>query len=460
MQSLFSRLFLSFILITILTGVTTLLISKWTTMGPYGGLEKQLMSLRADDLAHLLSVTGRAAETLLARGGEEALLDYLRKAGSRGHDRLFLLHENYRPFSNRTPPKGAVELARTAQKFNDMQNRITRTEVMIAMPLHFGQSTMTLVGTTGRESRSPVFAAEKPKVRGFTPIFIMVLLAAPACYFLARSLTAPIRELRQATQRIAKGDFSARVDLFSSRSAEIVNLSRDFNVMAKRTQSLLKAQKRLLRDISHELRSPLTRLNVALELARQHPENIGPQLVRMEKEAFRFDELIAHLLTLAKKGSRLEDIPRQPVHLPQLLNEIILNAEFEASGKRRKITLTKCGDITVSGSSEMLSRALENIIRNGLHYTAPGTSIEILVSTHDDQVTISVRDYGPGVPQDQLTRIFKPFYRVTEARDRVSGGTGIGLAIAKQAVVMHGGSIAAKNAEHGGLIIEVALPLM
>ena len=460
MRSLFARLFLSFILITLLAGIGTLAISSWTPIGPFGGMEKRLTVVRTANLSHLLSVTAQAAEKILAHGGRQKLLEFIQEAGNREQGQLYLLQEDLSTLTGRQPPPGAVKLAQAAQKTATLQHKVTKTHIIAAIPLKKNNQNTTLIASTVKELQTPALMGNRRKMHGFLLIAIMLVLAAPVCYLLARSLTEPIRDLRLATQRIARGDFSARVDLFASRSDEILNLSRDFNTMAKRTQSLLQSQKRLLRDISHELRSPLTRLNVALELARQHPQNSAAQLQRMEKESERLDELISNLLILAKKESQLDEIERKAIHIKELLQNIVQNATFEAGSKNIEIHIGAFKDFQVSGSTEVLGRALENVIRNGLHYSPPKSSIEINAEENNNQLTLCIRDYGPGVPKEQLTDIFKPFFRVTEARDRNSGGTGIGLAIAKRAVLMHGGSIEARNAKEGGLIVEISLPLL
>jgi len=461
MRSLFSKIFLSFVLIILLSGFFTLLISRWAPVGPFGGLKKQLMNQRADDLAHLLSTVGLAAEKILAQAGEDELITYLLEAGEQEHDCFFLLREDYTTFSGRKLPESAVDLAVASRNRNDMQSKLTDSKIIIALPLEQNRQVRTIVGTANGMLRSSAFIRNQRKTVGLVPIVLMTLLAAPACYIVVRSLTTPIRNLRQATQRMSQGDYSARVDLFGSRSDELVDLSYDFNMMAQKIQSLLESRKRLLRDISHELRSPLTRLNVALEMLRQQPGNTESHLARIEKESTRLNELITQLLTLARIEAQFEHVSRQPVSLQNLLGNIVYNAQFEAVGEdnKKEIKIEEFDDITVLGSSEMLSRALENVIRNGLYYTPPGFSVDIRVLEYENQVSITVQDHGPGVPHEQLTQIFKPFFRVNEARDRKSGGTGIGLTIAKQAILMHGGSIEAKNGEEDGLIIEITLPL-
>ncbi len=214
-----------------------------------------------------------------------------------------------------------------------------------------------------------------------------------------------------------------------------------------------------MRDVSHELRSPLTRQNLAVELARQRFSDAEPYLARIEKESGRLDELINQLLLLTRLETKVDTTRKEPVRLHELLSNIVHDAKFETANQNRDITIQNLDEVTIPGSMEMLGRALENVIRNGLRYTAERTGVEITLLKGTENVTIVVEDHGTGVPQEYLEKIFTPFFRVAEARDRDSGGTGIGLAIAKQAIVMHGGDIVARNGTTGGLVIEIHLPL-
>lgn len=257
------------------------------------------------------------------------------------------------------------------------------------------------------------------------------------------------------------GDYSTRVKLPGKRGDEIVDLAHDFNIMAEKTQSLIHSQKRLLRDISHELRSPLTRQNVALELARKQSKGGEAQLSRIALESKKINALIDQLLTLTRLESNLEQA-KEPVDLKQLIDEIIIDVDFELGNKKGKVKLNKFDNIYILGSAEMLKRALENVIRNALYYTAPKKGITIELTVKNESVIILVQDYGPGVPDKYLEQIFKPFFRVDESRKRDDGGAGIGLAIARQAVIHHGGQIKAWNIDGAktGLQIEICLPVL
>lgn len=280
------------------------------------------------------------------------------------------------------------------------------------------------------------------------------------CYGLAWRITAPVRRLRQTVQLLADGDLTARTGLGSYRSGdEITDLGRDFDRMAERIETLLLSQKQLVRDISHELRSPLARLQVALGLARR---NAAPQaeqaLDRIEKEAERLNRMIGELLTLSLLENGTLAGAKQPVDLQLLLSEIVQDADFEAAGFKRQVQLVSV-PAQVSGNPELLLRAIENVVRNGLHYTAEGTSVVVTLELdRDSNVVIRVSDQGPGVPEEMLSAIFLPFYRVAEARDRLSGGTGIGLAITARAIALHGGTVTARNRAGGGLEVEIRLP--
>jgi len=284
-------------------------------------------------------------------------------------------------------------------------------------------------------------------------------------YFLARSFTNPLRKLREATNHIAGGDFSIRVSReLGCTTREVADLARDFDAMAARIEELLLSRKQLLRDISHELRSPLARLNVALELAGQRAgENARQPLQRIGRESERLNELIGEILTLTRLENGVQDLPMEQFSLAEMVNLIADDARYEARNRHRGVTMTAADRMKVHGSRELLRRALENIIRNAVRHTRENSSVEILVTEGNDQdekkAVITVRDYGPGVPEAALSHLFEPFYRVEDARDRQSGGSGLGLAIAEQAIRGHNGTITAANADQGGLIVTVTLPL-
>ncbi len=471
MRSLFGRIFLSFILITLLASVTTAMISYWAQIGPYGELKKRLQHQQYRTLVHTLSVTGLAVAKILEISGEKDVVSYLQAIEKVDDNRIFLLKADNSTFSGYPRPPGIDDLAAAARDSEDIQYNISETKITVAKPLSGvnGQDSV-LIGIVDRVFWPPAFALDKEDKSLLSrepfhlplglPFLVMVLIAASGCYLLARSLTAPIRHLRTAVQQMTKGDFSARVVLPRRRVDELADLSLDFNTMIERIESLLASQKRLLRDISHELRSPLTRMNVSLELARKRADDAEPYLLRIEKESDRLNQLIDQLLTLTRLEGDADAKAKVPVNVSELVRKIVHDADFEAANLGQRIIIRNFDDASVLGSMELLGRALENVIRNGLRYTAGGSSVELSLSKGEDSVVILVQDHGPGVPAEYLEQIFKPFFRVAESRNRDSGGTGIGLAIAKQAILLHGGSIEARNGARGGLVIKIRLPLL
>jgi two-component system sensor histidine kinase CpxA len=297
----------------------------------------------------------------------------------------------------------------------------------------------------------------------FTPsrILIALLVSGLVCFWLARHITRPITRLRLATQKLSQGNLDVRVGReLGRRQDELASLGADFDRMAEQLQTLLMSQQQLIRDVSHELRSPLARLQVALELARKRSHGQADnELNRIELEAERLNELIGQVLALARMETRSRELNRRDTDLKQLLEMIVDDAQFEAQANRRHVALDPSSSCHVSVDEQLLHSAIENIIRNAIHYTAADTTVEIRLQTTEGNVRISIRDHGPGVAENRLQDLFKPFVRLSEARERDSGGYGLGLAIADHAVRLHDGRIEAQNCVDGGLMITIVLPL-
>ena len=268
------------------------------------------------------------------------------------------------------------------------------------------------------------------------------------CYWLAKYLTSPVRRLQKAVERFGQGDLSARVDLH--RRDELGELAGAFNRMADRIQTLLAAERRLLLDISHELRSPLARLGVAVELARSGGD--GGALDRIQKEADRLNSLVGELLQVTRAEGDPSTLRFENVRLGDLVRDIVDTNRIEATARGCELKLEGSADVEIQGEPELLRRAVENVIRNAIRYAPAGSAVEVTLAG----TSIRVRDYGPGVPEEDLARIFDPFYRVDSDRNRTSGGVGLGLAIARRAVELHKGAIRAQNA-HPGLLVEISL---
>lgn len=306
-----------------------------------------------------------------------------------------------------------------------------------------------------RQSPPPLFYGSTP---GYVRLAGLLLTALIACTLLALYLSSPIRKLREATNKFAAGELSTRVaGRVGRRRDEIADLAKDFDDMAERIEGLVKNQQRLNRDISHELRSPLARLNVALEIAKQrsNPETL-PIIARMENESTRLNDMISRILTLAKLESGSVDYEKTPIDLDDLVTDVADDAKFEAAASGRFVTMSAVDRCKVNGNEMLLRSAIENVLRNAVKYTPEGTAVDIRLEAMNGSATVKISDHGGGVPESELDNLFTPFYRVGDARERKTGGIGLGLAIARRAVEAHRGKIAAINS-NGGLEVSIKL---
>jgi two-component system sensor histidine kinase CpxA len=279
------------------------------------------------------------------------------------------------------------------------------------------------------------------------------------CYLLSRRLTKPLAKLGEAAASIAEGRLDARVDpSLKRRRDEISDLARNFDSMAERIEGLVNGQRRLLGDVSHELRSPLSRLTVALSLVKQGPpEEAAESLERIALEAGRMDTLIGQLLALTRIDSGVDRGSAAPFDLTNLIQEVANDGDFEARARNRRVTIVQADPCIVTGFEELLRSAVENVVRNAIRYTAEGTAVEISLHCGNSRTLLVVRDHGPGLPESMLSEIFLPFRRA--AVNGNTEGAGLGLAIAERAVNVHRGTIRARNASKDGLIVEIDLPL-
>ena len=249
-----------------------------------------------------------------------------------------------------------------------------------------------------------------------------------------------------------------------NRRDELADLGHDFNRMAARIEELVTAQRHLLSDVSHALRSPLARLNVALGLARRHSAvGAGEHLDRIELETERLNTLIGQLLTMARVDSGVGLERRTVFDLAAIVDEVAMDADYEARGRRCVVEVSGARNCLVSGSPDMMRGAIENVVRNAVRHTADGTSVDILLERRDldgrPTVAIQVRDHGPGVPEKAVPSLFVPFCRVATGHADNHGGTGLGLAITRRVLEVHGGTATAGNAGSGGFVVSLELPL-
>lgn len=296
---------------------------------------------------------------------------------------------------------------------------------------------------------------------------VAIAIGGLTTFVLVLIFTRPVTRLREAARQLGQGNLSARVSVARKRNRifkedEFDALVDGFNFMAERLESLVNAQKLLLRDVSHELRSPLARLSVALELSREDADpSMNIHLDRIERESLRLNQLIGQLLTLSSMEAAENLIKFESVSLRQLLEEMTPDATYEAQQRDASVDLQVECDCVVKGQRDLLYRAIENIVRNAVRYTEAGTQVEIRLRRDEQRsvAVVEVSDRGPGIPESELAAIFRPFYRVDNARSAHTGGFGVGLAIAERAVKLHNGHIRAANRPRGGVCIQISLPL-
>ena len=339
---------------------------------------------------------------------------------------------------------------------DDLLRLVTQTS-----PIAVKRGAFKIVGPVffDREgSRFALFAVRLEMPEKQTPPILLFLTIALITTILlswlfAKSLTNPILRIQSSAKRIASGDWQARVGRAAKRQDELGQLSRDFNKMAEQLESMWGAQKRLLADVSHELRSPLARLQMALGLA--HQQNVDPEtLSRVEREAERMEALVSQLLTLSRAEAGEATMQKQMLSL--VLDDVFTDANFEAANKHKQLKIDEIPKALVVVDSVMLCRAVENVLRNAIRHSALSTHISF--SEDAKHWCIHITDDGDGLTVEECERIFSPFYRATLARERESGGVGLGLSIAKAAVELHHGLIIAEPVERGGLRVTLSFP--
>lgn len=288
------------------------------------------------------------------------------------------------------------------------------------------------------------------------PYFAGILLVvALFSWLLAVRLVRPLLKLRETVVAFGNGELSARVN--STGRDEMGDLARSFDQMADRIQTLLTAERRLLQDVSHELRSPLARLGFAVELARTS-SNRDAAYDRIKREAQRLNALVGELLQVTRAEGDPGSRNLSPIDVSELVRTIAEDCSIEAEVRHCRIIQRNDEKIVVTGDPELLHRAVENIVRNAIRHSPEGSSIEVISRRERDQVLVGIRDFGTGVPEESLTDIFRPFFRVDDDRNRTSGGVGLGLSIAQRAVSIHHGEIKARNMKPG-LMVEISLPI-
>ena len=283
------------------------------------------------------------------------------------------------------------------------------------------------------------------------------LVAFAECFVLVCFLKRVIGQFTSAIHRISDGERAVRISSdMADRNDEIGLLARAFNFMAEQKEQELLREKELLASVSHELRSPLTRLSVSVELLRR--EHISPDVLsRLSLETERMEMLISSILEYSRTQAGIQDFEK--VDFAELVRDVVDDVRFEGSIRGCDVKEDIPKQLMLYGCDAMLRHAVENVLRNALRYTPDDGSIGVRFSLMHDRCRLTVEDEGPGVPEEKLSMIFRPFFRVDASRQRASGGTGMGLAIAEQAVKAHKGKIWAENRREGGLCVIMELPL-
>jgi two-component system, OmpR family, sensor histidine kinase CpxA len=447
MRSLFAKIFISFWIAQALFFVLVVLVTWVIRQQGEAGAEAAQLKVFND------------AVQAYEQGGNTELHDYFEKIHESEHIRAWLLDDRGEDVSGRPAPEWIRKNDRQPPGLpGDFWGTIPRFTVLrqsLTAPSGHRYTMITIQPPSGPFG---------PRAITWRGLLIGIISSGLVCYLLAGYLTAPVVRLRSATQKLAAGDLSARAGGSSRRGDEIAQLVRDFDTMAERLEKLVKAQARLLNDISHELRSPLARINVALALARQRS---GPEaeafLDRMDLESNRLNELVERLLTIARLDASTDGGEKQAINLAELISEIAEDADFEAQGRKCHVVAVIHDICTINGNPALLHSAIENVVRNAIRYTTEGTNIKVQLESlpgAKPEAIVHVMDSGPGVPEDALERIFLPFYRIDDARGRQTGGVGLGLAITERAVELHGGTVHASNRKEGGLMVEIRLPLV
>lgn len=412
-----------------------------------------VLSLEAGPRANFI-VTSAAAT--LRHGGLPALRELMEDRNQQSGPKLYAVDGADRDLLGRGIPADSLDQAR------QLANAHEKSDVVRRVRLPDGQDVLLFIPVESRSLFHRLLfrgGPPSPLVPLATGTLASLVFGALLAWYVAR----PIRHLRGAFASVSQGKLETRVaPLIGRRRDEVADLGRDFDRMAQQLQSLIAAQRSLLHDVSHELRSPLARLQAAIGLARQNPQKMEGSLERIEREADRVDELVGQLLTLARleaSGTSQDLVPSERIDLVDLIASIAADAHFEAQANGRSVTFAGEGELYANVRVELLHRAIENVIRNAVKYTAPGTTVEVSVSRAPSAkgVLVTVADRGPGVAETELERIFEPFYRSPGGLP--GPGFGLGLAIARRAVEAHGGHVRATNRDGGGLLLEISLPL-
>jgi two-component system sensor histidine kinase CpxA len=458
LNTLFFKIFAGFCVIVVIVGMTletSSILANYYEMS-WQGVLHSIMPMEAEKCARMYEESGK-----------QAVQNYLDQMQVQKSVRFYFFDEDGNPLLDRGAPELVVKTAKRKEALQSSQ----RQNLSLVDPRQ-GLAARLVPGPSGRQyilvfQRSPTVIMPVSEVVGAHPylrILAIGLFGALLCFLLTRHITKPISRLSDTANSLASGRLDTRVDpSVRNRYDEIGALGRNFDRMAEQIEALVNAQRDLLGDVSHELRSPLARLTVALGLL-QHAsrEEISEYASRIGIEAERLDKMIGQLLTLTRIDSGVEFTRRETFDLTNLVQEVAADGDFEARARNREVKILRCDSCMMGGFPEMLRSAIENVVRNAIRFAPKDTAVEVSLecqtSANQENAVLRIRDHGPGVAPRLLTEIFKPFHRSGEGEANAQGA-GLGLAIAERVVRRHDGSIGAHNAPDGGLVVEIVLPI-
>jgi len=449
MRRLYWKIFLSFWLATILIIITT----AWVTSEI-----AQTSSIPAREQLFMDSYANAAVATFES-GRHAALKKWLVQTGLSKQMTLYLLCSTGEIIGSQSPPAVIKQITEDLVK-EELDDGL----------LKFGNVVVSheILSTSGKAYRLAA-VSEKPLSHfvvipwaGLTlRLVIAVGISGLICYLLSLYLTKPLRSLRMAAKSLATGKLNTRVGRLKGHNRdEIAELSDEFDQMAEHLETMMSSKERLLQDISHELRSPLARLQIAIELGRKKAKELAnTEFSRMEVECMRLNTLIGEILQFARLEKSSNSLDTSRVDCAKIVGKIADDANFEFGEEKPRVQLTIDQSCELALDERLIHRAIENIIRNALNYSPANELVKVRIHILENNLIIDIADNGPGVPDDQLTMIFNPFYRVDPSREKKTGGYGLGLSIAEKAIVLHHGKITASNKSTGGLQVSIELPI-
>lgn len=424
------------------------------------------------------------ASTILEQAGEQPLLEVLKKWQDRPMPQVYVLDAQQKELLGRKLSQTqiiAAEKLAGSSKTSEYARKITLNNGHIYLlfvpdlgnrpPEHLPPPPEAFVDALSNAGAPPPLGqddhsapmSDRPPHQNpkflLGPMLAGSIVSLIFAFLIAWYFSKPLKYLREAFSRAAEGDLTTRIGhVVEYRRDELADLARHFDTMASRLENLMQGQRRLMHHVSHELRSPLARMQIAIGLAKQTPEKVETSLDRIQVESERMNGLIGELLWLSKLESGAMKIKKEEVKLSQLLQSMIEDAAFEAQERGIKIKQFIQSDISMQGDASLLYSAIENVVRNAIKYSHDHGEVALrLFKSSENGLTLTVSDEGSGVPETELEAIFQPFMR--SSNSQAKDGYGVGLAIAKQIIEAHGGKMTAKNLMPRGFEMRFDLPL-